>query len=100
MVYAGGCDPAVFRCAQCPYVLYGEVDEISQRAQEIWSLVCQPLVPDQPPPLQFYFDLMGIRVGSPESQEIYDRLLELRRILKEHEELTKGQDQEVEEWAG
>jgi hypothetical protein len=92
MVYDGGCDPAIFRCAQCPDVLYGEVDESSALAQTIWNLVCQPLMPDQPVNLEFIFKLMGIQVGTPESREIYGRMLELRRILREHEELTKGQD--------
>ncbi len=94
MVYDGGCDPAVFRCAQCPYVVYGELDEISHVAQTIWNLVCDPLVPDQPPALEFFFKLMNIEVGSRESQEIYGRLLELRRILHEHQELMKEQDEE------
>jgi hypothetical protein len=95
MVYDGGCAPAVFRCGECPYTRYGDLDETSQLAQTIWNLVCEPLVPDQPLPLQFFFDLMGIRVGSPESREIYGRMLELSRILKEHQELTKGDDQEA-----
>jgi hypothetical protein len=93
MVYDGGCDPAVFQCAQCPYVLYGEIDETSQLAQTIWNLVCQPLVPDHPESVAFFFELMGIKVGSQASQEIYGRMLELNRILKEHQELTKGEEQ-------
>lgn len=59
-------------------------------AQQIWHLVCEPLVPDQPPPLDFFFKLMGIKVGSPESREIYGRIIELSRILKEHQKLTQG----------
>ena len=93
LIYNGGCDPALFRCAECPDKLYGEVDDTSQLAQTIWNLICQPLVPDHPEPVAFYFRLMGIEVGSPESREIYGRMLELNRILREHQELTQGDEQ-------
>jgi hypothetical protein len=93
LIYDGGCPAELFRCGNCPYTLYGEVDDTSQIAQTIWNLVCEPLVPDQPPPFDFLFRLMGIRVGSPESREIYDRMLEMHRILREHQELTKGEVQ-------
>jgi hypothetical protein len=95
LIYDGGCPPDLFRCSDCPYTLYGEIDEISQLAQTIWNLMCQPLVPDHPPPPDFYFRLMGIRVGSQKSREIYVRMLELHRILKEHQELEKGDPQDA-----
>jgi hypothetical protein len=93
LIYDGGCAPELFRCSECPYKLYGEVDETSHLAQTIWNLVCEPLVPDQPPPLDFFFRLMGVQVGSEESREIYGRMLEIYRILKEHQERTKGEEQ-------
>jgi hypothetical protein len=89
MVYQGGCDVAFFHCAECPDVLY-PLDETSAQGQLIWSLICQSLVPDQPPPLEFYFKLMNIEVGSPQSREIYQRLLTIRRILDERKALEQG----------
>lgn len=91
MVYSGGCDPTLFRCAECPDVLFGPMDERSEVGQTIWGLLCESLVPDQPPPIQFYFDLMGIKVGSPESREIYQRLLTIKKVLEEHKKLTEGE---------
>jgi hypothetical protein len=94
LIYNGGCPAALFRCRDCPYVLYGDPDEYSQLAQEIWQLYTQWLIPDHPTSLDFIFRLMGVRVGSPESREIYQRMLELSRILHEHHELAKGEGQE------
>ena len=90
MVYQGGCDVAEFRCAECPDVLYGPMDEPSELGRTIWGLICESLVPDQPAPLEFYFKLMGVEVGSPESREIYGRLLIIKRVLDEHKRLTEG----------
>jgi hypothetical protein len=94
LIYQGGIPAALFRCRECPYVLYGEVDEHSQLAQEIWQLYTHWLIPDHPTPLDFLFKLVGVRVGSPESREIYHRMLERSRILREHQELAKGNGQE------
>ena len=84
MVYQGGCDVADFRCAECPDVLYGQMDERSELGRAIWGLICESLVPDHPPQLHFFFELMGVKVGSPESREIYQRLLTIKRVMDEH----------------
>ena len=97
MVYDGGCPPPLFQCGECPYRLYGYPDEPSAQAQQIWSWLCQSLVPDQPPPLEFFFRLVGVRVGTPESREIYERLLTMKRILDEHKKLTEGDGQPAAE---
>lgn len=89
LIYQGGCDVALFQCEECPDRLY-PLDETSALGQSIWGLIAESLVPDQPPPLEFFFKLMGIEVGSPTSREIYQRLLTIRRILDERKALEQG----------
>lgn len=100
LVDQGGCSVVDFRCAECPDVLYGPMDERSELGRTIWGLICESLVPDQPAPLQFYFDLMGVKVGSPESREIYGRLLIIKRVFDEYKRLTEGSSDDGSAIAG
>jgi hypothetical protein len=72
--------------------LFPNLDAEASLALEAWKLFQESLSPEHPTDLGFIFRLLGIRVGSEHSREIYERMLMIKRIAKEYEELTKSPD--------
>ena len=64
-------------------------------AHEAWGLLASSLVPEHPPDLAFIFRLLNIALGSPESREVYRRLLQIRQIRQEYEARKGGMSPEA-----
>jgi hypothetical protein len=67
-----------------------EPDDITVKANEIYASLARWPFPEHLPDLGFLFALQGIRVGSEESRDVYERLLDRLAIEHEHREKTRG----------
>jgi hypothetical protein len=67
-----------------------EPDDITVKANEIYAALARWPFSEHLPDLGFLFALQGIRVGSEESREVYERLLDRLAIEHEHREKTQG----------
>jgi hypothetical protein len=79
-----------FPCELCPSRMMPEPDEITQKANEIYAALARWPFPEHLPDMGFLFALQGIRVGSEESREVYERLLDRLAIEHEYREKTQG----------
>lgn len=71
-----------------------EPDEATIVAEEVYGWLAQWPFPEHPPDLLFIFRLVGLRVGSPTSREVYKRLADRCAIEREHQKRlhqTNGQ---------
>lgn len=87
----GGVPAPLFLCELCPTRLMPEPDAITEKANEVYAALAQWPYPEHPPDFTFIFRLMGLRVGSIESQEVWERLLDRLRIEAEYRQKRQGQ---------
>jgi hypothetical protein len=88
----GGCPPELFRCALCPTRIMPDPDEITLKANEVYAYMARYPIPEQID-LTFIFTMVGLRVGSEEAKEVWERLLDRLAIEREHRERTSGRAQ-------
>lgn len=92
-LYAQG-DLAELPCQLCPRRLFPEPDECTKLAFEVWGLLGESPIPDQPPPIEFVFKLLGLEVPSEKALEVYRRLIKMKEIISEDQKLRRGSSDE------
>lgn len=68
-----------------------EPDEATLQAEQIYGWLARPVFPDHPPDLSFLFRLAGLTPGTPESREVYERLVARVALEREHRRLRDGE---------
>jgi hypothetical protein len=66
-------------------------DETTRLALEVYGWLARHPFPEHPPDLGFVFRLVGIRLGSEQGREVYDRVLQRLEIEEEHRKRTAGE---------
>jgi hypothetical protein len=68
-------------------------DETTRLTLEVYHVLAQWPFPEHPPDLSFAFRLVGIRVGSEQGREVYQRLHQRLEVEREYRKLSEGQPQ-------
>jgi hypothetical protein len=66
-----------------------ELDEITEKANEVYAYMARYPIPENID-LTFIFNMVGLRVGSEEAKEVWERLLDRLAIEHEHRAKTQG----------
>lgn len=77
-------------CELCPVRIMPEPDAITQKANEVYAFMARWPMAEHQPDLSFIFRLCGIRVGSEESQQVYERVLKRIELEREHKAKMDG----------
>jgi hypothetical protein len=77
-------------CKLCPSRIMPEPDEITLLANQVYGLLSESLIPDQPPPIEFIFRLVGLPIPSEKAIKVYERLLLRVRTEREYQQLRHG----------
>jgi hypothetical protein len=88
----GGCPPELFRCKLCPTRIMPEPDEITQLANEVYAYMARYPIPEHMD-LTFIFNMVGLRVGSEEAKDVWERLLDRLEVEREYRERKSGRAQ-------
>jgi hypothetical protein len=69
-------------------------DAVSEKANEVYAWLSRHPFPEHPPDLGFIFRMVGLRVGSQESRDVFERLLDRLALEREYREEREGHAQQ------
>ena len=73
-------------CTACWVHIMPVVDEVTQLSHEVYNYLARSTFPQQAPPLEFIFKLVGLRLGSAKAKAVWDRILTRLEIEAEYRE--------------